>query len=289
MTTVEEVKEQSEALVQEARPWVVRLARLGFVAKGIVFATTGLLALQASFGVRSAEVDQEEALLKIGSEPPGKILLLIIVLGLAGYVLWQFVRALVDSENTGAHAGGLLKRGLFLLEGIVYASLAWTALNILAGQVGSSEQGTKLLVASLITFPAGRWLTGTAGIALAAISLIILVQTFRADFVEDCKLWEMSAEEHRWITHFGRAGNVGRSLVFAVTGIFLFQAAWTYNSQQAGDLGDSLKALAAQPYGPWVLAAVGVGLIAYGAYALGMAAYRRIAVRKNDYPDSPER
>ena len=191
--------------------------------------------------------------------------------------------------------GSLAKSNRILIVVIVglllgfFISVAEPDLHILAGQVGSSEQGTKLLVASLITFPAGRWLTGTAGIALAAISLIILVQTFRADFVEDCKLWEMSVEEQRWITHFGRAGNVGRSLVFAVTGIFLFQAAWTYNSQQAGDLGDSLKALAAQPYGPWVLAAVGVGLIAYGAYALGMAAYRRIAVRKNDYPDSPER
>ncbi len=67
-------------------------------------------------------------------------------------------------------------------------------------------------------------------------------------------------------------------MVYGVVGLFLAQAGWQHNPQRAGGLGDALAALQRQPLGTWVLAAVALGLLAYGAYALFLSQYRRIAL-----------
>jgi hypothetical protein len=41
-------------------------------------------------------------------------------------------------------------------------------------------------------------------------------------------------------------------------------------------LGGALDALARQPYGPWLLGTVAIGLIAYGIYEFVKARYRVI-------------
>lgn len=40
--------------------------------------------------------------------------------------------------------------------------------------------------------------------------------------------------------------------------------------------GAALRALAQQPYGPWLLGIVALGPIAYGAFAFMLARHRRI-------------
>ena len=57
---------------------------------------------------------------------------------------------------------------------------------------------------------------------------------------------------------------------------FLIQAARQSDPNQARGLGGALAALAQQPYGPWILAIVAIGLVAYGIYLLVEARYRRV-------------
>ncbi|MCP3141459.1 DUF1206 domain-containing protein [Pyxidicoccus sp. QH1ED-7-1] len=55
------------------------------------------------------------------------------------------------------------------------------------------------------------------------------------------------------------------------------QAAIQADPGEAGGLGEALTALAEQPFGPWLLGAVALGLVAYAVYQLLEARYRRIA------------
>jgi hypothetical protein len=41
-------------------------------------------------------------------------------------------------------------------------------------------------------------------------------------------------------------------------------------------IGGALFALAQAPFGPWLLEAVALGLLAYGTYSLAEARYRRV-------------
>ena len=52
--------------------WVEKLARLGYAAKGIVYAIVGMLAVQAAFGTGGKTTDSKGALRAIADQPSGK-------------------------------------------------------------------------------------------------------------------------------------------------------------------------------------------------------------------------
>ena len=75
------------------------LARSGFVARGVVYGIIGVLALKLAFGVGGKATDQKGALETVAQQPFGKVLLILIAIGLAGYALWRFVRAALGTVS----------------------------------------------------------------------------------------------------------------------------------------------------------------------------------------------
>jgi hypothetical protein len=69
-----------------------------------------------------------------------------------------------------------------------------------------------------------------------------------------------------------------RGIVFCVSGFFLIQAARQSDASEARGLGEALQVLAQQPYGPWILGIVALGLVAYGIYMVLQARYRRLVL-----------
>ena len=69
---------------------------------------------------------------------------------------------------------------------------------------------------------------------------------------------------------------MARAIVFGLVGIFLLKAAIDYKADEAIGLDGALAKLYDQPYGPWLLGAVAVGLIAFGLFSISEARYRRI-------------
>ena len=65
-------------------------------------------------------------------------------------------------------------------------------------------------------------------------------------------------------------------MIFCVVGGFLVLAAFHTDPQAARGVGEALAILERQPYGPWLLAFVAMGLIAFGIYEFIRAKYRRI-------------
>ncbi len=98
-------------------PWVERLGRLGLVAKGVLYAVVGILAIKVALGGREESPDREGALQTIAQQPFGKGLLVLLAVGLAGYALWQLARGLLDREGEGEDPKGLAKRGSALARG----------------------------------------------------------------------------------------------------------------------------------------------------------------------------
>ncbi len=74
----------------------------------------------------------------------------------------------------------------------------------------------------------------------------------------------------------GRLGHAARGVVFIVIGLFLAQSALQPDPDEAHGLGGTLSALAAQPFGPYLLGLVACGLVAFGLFMFVVARYRRI-------------
>ena len=270
---------QAEQAVRSAvrNPWVERLARFGYAARGVVYALIGLLAIQAAFGGRGAIEQQatpEGALQRIAEQ--SRLLLVLVAIGLVGYALWRFVQAVLDPENKGTDPQGLAKRGSMLASGIGYSGLALLAARMASGNGGASGSGDQGTAASLMDKPFGRWLVVLAGIAVIVSALYQMYEAYTKKFRKHLKLEEMNADEERLATHTGQVGLAARGIAFLVSGWFLIQAGLRYDPNEARGLGGALETLASQPYGPWLLGLVALGLIAYGAYSFLQARYRKI-------------
>ena len=274
MATIDQAEQAVRSAVRN--PWVERLARFGYAARGVVYAVIGLLAIQAAFGGRG-QIEQQAtpqgALQRIAEQ--SRFLLALVAIGLAGYALWRFVQAVLDPENKGSDPKGLVKRGAMLASGIVYATLAIFAARIISGS-GSSGGGSQNTAASLMDKPFGRWLVVLAGIAVIVSAAYQIHEAYTKKFRKRLKLEEMDPTEERLATHTGQVGLASRGVAFLLSGWFLIQAGLRYDPSQARGLGGALETLARQPYGPWLLGIVALGLIAYGAYSFLQARYRKI-------------
>ena len=71
-------------------------------------------------------------------------------------------------------------------------------------------------------------------------------------------------------------GHLARMVVFCLVGIFLIRAAIDFNPNKAVGLDGALAKVDHASYGPFLLGLVAAGLIAFGAYSLSDARYRRI-------------
>jgi hypothetical protein len=276
--TIEQAGRRVENAARAAgRPWVEPLARFGYAARGVVYAFIGVLAIQAAFFGRGETTGPQGAIQKIAEQ--SKLLLVLIAIGLFGYALWRFVQGILDPENKGNDAKGMVKRGAMVASGVVYAGLALLAARLIAQDGGAAAAGGGSQAsgtAKLLSLPFGRALVILAGLGVIISALQQIHDAYTKKFTRRLKTQEMSPEEQRLAVHTGQLGLAARGIAFLITGWFLIQAALRYDPSQARGLAGALDTLAHQPHGPWLLGLVALGLVAYGAYSFLQARYRRI-------------
>ncbi|MDO8188607.1 DUF1206 domain-containing protein [Conexibacter sp. JD483] len=249
------------------------LARFGLVARGVVYAIIGLLALLVALDAGGRATDQRGALATIAHRPFGTALLVVTAIGLAGYALWRLSRALLghgpEQQDSAAD------RVAALASGIAYSILCVTAVGIVAGG-GGSGGGPKSTTGGVLGWSGGTWLVGAAGVVLIGVAGYQAYKGLGRRFLDDAKTGEMSAHVERAYTALGVFGHVARAVVFALIGYGLIHAAVSYDPNKAIGLDGALRQLGRAAYGPWLLGLVAVGLIGFAAYSIADARYRKV-------------
>ncbi len=262
-----------------ASPWVEGLARLGYAARGLLYITVGVLAVRVALGDGGQTTDKNGAITAIGSQPFGKFLLALIVIGLIGYSLWGFVRAILDPLNRGTDPKGIAQRIGYAVSGLSYGALVIPTVRFIMGtsSTGGSSGASQDLTAKLLSQPFGPWLVGLLGLIGMGGGLGQLFQAFTADFKKDLKFRDMSSDEQKWAIRVGRFGMAARGIVFAMMGFFILQAALHKDPGNVKGLDGALQTLVHQPYGPWLLGIVALGLVSFGVYSLLCAKWIRLS------------
>lgn len=272
---------QARDSVRKASPWLVGLGRLGHAAKGVVYLLIGALAVQVALGRGGETTDTKGALVRIAQAPFGRFLLIAMAVGIAGFVLWRLLQALLDTDNEGTDAKGIATRLGYAGSAIAYTTLALSAVQLLrTGSVGkNTTQSTQDWTAKLLDKPFGQFLVGLVGLVVIGLGCYQLYKGFKAKFREDLELGKLGPHENNWVTRLGQIGHIARGLVFGLIGLFLIVAALHHNPDEARGIDSTLATLAQQRFGPWLLGAVALGFVAYGLYMLAEARYRRMVVR----------
>lgn len=274
------VGDAARGVARAGGPWLQRGARLGYAAKGVVYLTLGLIALQGA-GAGGRTTDSRGAIATLAQQPAGTLLVLLVGIGLLGYAAWRIIEAATGAEGEGSDGKGVAKRVGHAASGVIYGVLGAWALRLLAGREsaggGGSGASTQHWTARLMALPLGRVLVATAGLAVIGYGLYQLYRAATSDLRKHLALHDVGADAERWIVRLGRAGTGARGVVFAVVGSFLVLAALRHDPSRAGGLAEALAAVERAPYGAALLALVAVGLMAYGAFQIVNARYRRVA------------
>jgi Domain of Unknown Function (DUF1206) len=255
-----------------ARSDTVRgLARLGLAGRGLLYVTVALLAAGVARGSRR-EADRQGALRAIGSHPVGRVALAAVALGFAGYAVWRLVEATARPGDKGA--GG---RVAAAAKGLLYAGFAvTTASYALTRHSRNATAQQRDWTARVLGWPAGRLLVAAAGLALLVAAGVNVWRAVGGKYRKHLKDEELSENAGRWVAVVAVFGLVARGIAFGLVGVFLVDAAWTYDPDKSQGLDGALRRVAQVPYGRPLLLLVAAGLAAFGAWSFVEARYRRV-------------
>jgi hypothetical protein len=251
------------------------LARAGLVARGVVYGVVGLLAVKLALGDGGKTTDQQGALQTIAKQPFGKLLLILVAIGLFGYALWRLVRAAIGhgpeaSDDTKERVAGVV-------SGLAYAALCVTAIKILAGSGGGGgSSNPDKTTGGVLDWPGGVVLVAVAGIIIAGVGLEQGYKGIKRHFLEKSKTEEMGPGMRKAFTGVGVFGHLARMVVFLLIGWFLIKAAIDYDPDNAVGLDGALATLGQSSYGPFVLGVVALGLIGFALYSVLDGRYRKV-------------
>lgn len=255
--------------------WRTGMARAGLVAKGTLYLTLGGLAVQLAVGGGGgAQASQSGALQAIERAPAGPFLLALMAAGLLAHGVWQFLLVFTGDPVEGSEA---TKRMKFAVKAVIYLGLGGLAVGQLVGSgTGSSGGGGADQAArTLLGMPGGVWIAAGVGLAIVLVGLVELVRhAWRARFMERINRTS-HGHVRRNVERAGRAGYASLGIVTLVTGGFLVVAAVQHDPSRSRGMSGALQTLADQPWGPWLLTGVAVGLVLYGLFCLAEARYRR--------------
>ena len=245
-------------------PSLEMFTRIGFAARGLMYAIIGYLAL------RFGQTESGTGALATLAEGSGKLLLGIMALGFAAYGVWRLSEALVDTEGQGTEAKGIAARIGGGISGVIHLGLAIVALNFAfgAGGSGGGRSGAEQGAATALALPGGPLLLLVAGAVLIGTGLWQLVKAAKGGFLRHL---DGRVAGEAWVKWLGRGGYAARGLVFAIIGWSLLQAGLSDSAARAGGMEQALASLSGT-----LLSAVALGLLLFGLFSLVEARYRRI-------------
>lgn len=257
------------------RPWVGRVVRLGYFAKGIIYSFIGILALRVAFGLRGGRLTDPSGVLRtVLSQPFGRVMLAIIGIGIVGYAAYYIVEAAADLRRRGGGTRGWTNRGLTMIKAAVYGAIGIQALLVVffdRRPIDRTEQGA----GAVMQFPLGEWLLIGIGIGVAVYGISQLKMAWRGGMDDDINVSRVSREAP-WILPLGRFGTAARSVIIILMGATFARSGWRGRAADADGYREALRTIAS--FDPSLLTAIGAGLLAFGVYQLCHARYAKIAL-----------
>jgi hypothetical protein len=270
----------AETVVSKGRDWKESIGRLGLVGQGVVATIIGVIAIRIALGEKDDAATSEGAVAWLAHQPLGKFLLVALTVALFALALWRLLCALMGDPVEGSEPKDRLK---YAVLGVVYLLLAiatlgitvanWTGSSESAGSEESGDEGSQQAASTLFEWPAGRWLVGILGVAVIGYAgYNFYKQVVKKTFAE-----RLDASEGSWVVRLGLIGYTAQSLVYAVVGYFLIQAAVAFKSTTAKGPSGALIELGDTTWGKVLLWVIAIGLLAYGVFCIAEAKYRRAA------------
>jgi hypothetical protein len=255
---------------------LVIAARAGFAVSGLLHLLVGFVAIQLALGRagQTGPADQAGAVAQLAAQPQGLLLLWAGFAACVALALWQTSNAVFDYSQLEARKK-VGKKLSAAGKAVVFAVIALTFAASASGNSQTSGQSTSDFTVSIIKAPGGAFLLIAIGVAIAIAGLVFVVLGVKGSFKKELRL-PPSEPARSVVTGLGVVGYVAEGVGLFLVGLLFIISTVNAHPQESTGLDGGLKALREQPYGVYMLTAVGAGLICYGLYLMVKAKFARM-------------
>jgi hypothetical protein len=248
--------------------WLDRAIRLGLVVFGVIHLLVGWLALKVAVGDSSGSASSSGALHEVAAQPLGAFLVWVVAFGMAMLVLWRVLEMFHGHDGEDG-ADLWRKRATSAFKAVLYAVLAWSAVKVAVGD--GSRGGTDSTTAQLMGLPGGQLVVGAVALGIIGYGLSLIRRAWTEKFREHLTAEGTSGEAGTAYVWAAKAGYSAKGVALIVIGALFGFAAWTHDAAKSGGLDVALQEIKQQPYGPWLLGMVAIGIGCYGLFCFARA------------------
>lgn len=255
---------------------IKKLARTGFVAKGIVYGIIGVLTFKAAFDMGGQKAGQMQVLEFLEKQTFGNILLILMAIGLACYAAWRFIQAVKDPENIGDDAKGKAKRMAFFCSGLLYLGIGVMAALKAFGSGGGGSGSGSAQKSSFLASETGLIIIGVVGAGIIIAGIFQFVKAYKNDYQKKFDLSSLDDQKKREsIEKTAKFGLSARGVILLIIGYFAIKAYLDNDPSDIKTTSEAFSFIQDASYGAWLMGFIAAGLVAYAIYMFLMAKYRR--------------
>ena len=286
-TDSDNVEDVADAVDDAMRdnPFVEKVTKYGWMAKGVVYVVMGLAALQiAGLNPLAERGDQsqaspEGAIGSIAEATYGRVMLAVLAVGLILYSCW---RALSVAMIRGKELSDWADRIGYSFSALFYVVLAWSAAKAaISGAQPKDSNSVERFSRMALESDIGRVLLGVAGVVTMAVGAFFIVHKgIQRSFTKHLHGAETNPADDEpldaALVIAGIAGWIGRGVVTILVGFFVTRAAVRFDPEDARGFDRSLRMVAGTSTGTILVVACAIGLVLYGVFCFASHSYRSL-------------
>lgn len=263
-----------------AHEWREPMARVGLVAKGVLYFILGLLAIQFAMGKASADdVSQTGAFERVAQEPWGKFLLVALVLGLVCLTVWHLIEAFTGDPIEGSETSDKLK---YAAKAVMYGAISFIAIKVTVDAWNgggttdqtSDNQQSQEATKTLFDLPGGTALVVLLGLVFIGLAIYQFIHyVMNTEQMQRIEAGQASGA----LRTIGRIGYAARAVVLAIIGVFFLVAAAQHDPSESKGMSGAVQSLADESWGRILLWLIAIGFVLFGVFCLAEAKLRRAA------------
>lgn len=255
-----------------------KFARMGFSIKGAIYFLLGVLAVVAAAGPSGKATGKEGVLRWLDHQPLGTILLIIIMIGILGYIVLRLMQAFKDTNNKGSGWKGYTVRTFYFLRAISYLLLLLACFFIVF-------PGTKILdkedadtMTRIIELPAGNIAVAIIGAFFAGFGIFEIGRALSGSFKHHLNFKRISTKTKGIFNTIGVIGYLSRGIILGLTGFIIVKAAFNAFVDKAPFTSQAFNILSSL-LGEFYMGIVAAGLSFYGLFYFVKAKFYQVSMK----------
>lgn len=216
----------------------------------------------------------EDVLYWIAKLSFGWFMLLMVSIGITGYIFSRVYLALNNTDYDGADHKPYFRRAGYLINATGYGLLLISCITILLGINHQGDSDIKLMILNSVF---GKIVVYVIAIGLLISAINEWWISFATMMNKMTHSRDLSSRQYRYLLILGRFGRFCRGIVFAVFAYILARSAY-YNLDNLPKGADAAFMFISVTYGAYVMGFIAFGIICYGMFLIISARHRNIPI-----------